>query len=114
MTEELTWNNVGEIVLAYRNLEPSQGFKIYQKTIDYDNTGEEVIVPQIIPAGFDMEYSIDVPISNPKGIMAKYVKGIEFVTWNIYDKQFTVNLEYITKIEIIDNAIDEILKEVNE
>ena len=112
MTEELGHIDIQNIILGYRLLDETQGFKVYYKTVDTD--GEIVIISQIIPAGFDIEHSCEVPISNPNGRMAKYVTGIEFVTWNIYDKQFTVNLEHITKIEIIDNAIDEILKEVNE
>lgn len=111
MTEELTWNNVGEIVLAYRSLEPSQGFKIYQKTIDYDNTGEEVIVPQIIPAGYDLEYSTELPLPTTNSRMARYFSGVEMISWDIGEYTYEVNLKHIDKIEIIDNAIEEIMKE---
>ena len=113
MNEEITWSKTSEIILMYHFLDDSQGFKVYFKTVDYDNSGEEVIVSQIIPAGFDCEYSVDcMPIRNPKGRMAKYVTGIPFITWHIYDKEFTVNVEHITKIEIVDNAIEEIMNEM--
>lgn len=113
MVEELTWNNISDIILQYRILERHQGFKVYYKTVDYDN--EEVIVSQIIPARFDFEHTLETPlVTNPKGRMAKCVTEIQCITWHIFDKEFTVNLEHITKIEIIDNAIEEIMKEVGD
>lgn len=113
MTENFKWNSKGEIILKYKSLEKNQGLKIYYKTCDYDNTGEEVIVSQIIPVGFDLFYSNDIPIQS-HGAMKNYVTGIETIGWDIYDKRFEVNIEHITKIEIVDNAIDEILKEMEE
>ena len=104
--------NISDIILQYKFLDETQGFKVYFKTVDYDGTGEEVIISQIIPAGFDLEHPLETPlVTNPKGRMAKCFNGIQFITWHIFDKEFTVNLEHITKIEIIDNAIEEIMKE---
>ena len=111
MIEELTWNNVGDIVLAYRMLDESQGFKIYQKTIDYDNTGKEVIVPHIIPSGYDLEYSHDISMPTTNSKMARFLTGVEVIAWTIGTYRYEVNLKHIDKIEIIDNPIDEIMEQ---
>lgn len=111
MTEELKWNNVGDIVLAYRALKPSQGLVIHQITIDYDGTGEEVIVPQIIPVGYNYEYSNDVLMPTTNSKLARYFNAVEMIAWDIGECKYEVNLKHIDKIEIIDNAFEEIMKQ---
>ena len=110
MAEEIKWNKAADIILRYKQLEKNQGLKIYYRTIDF-NTGKEHIIDQIIPYGFDYEYNNEVPILNPQGVMARYVNSLEFITWHVYDLEFTTCLKDIVKIEIIDNAIDEIMKQ---
>ena len=41
MTEEITWSNISEIILQYRILDRTQGFKVYFKTVDYDTSRED-------------------------------------------------------------------------
>lgn len=113
MSKEITWNSIHDIILQYHQLDETQGLKIYYKTIDFDNE-EIVIISQIIPYGFDYDTNFEVPIINPKRRMANYVNQNEFITWHVYNKEFTICLNDITKIEIIDNAIDKIMDEILE
>ena len=108
---ELNWNNQHDIILQYESLEKHQGLKIYFKTLNSNN--EIVILSQIIPYGFSVFYSNEVPIQ-AHGAMKNYTSGVQTIGWEIHDERFEVNLKHITKIEIVDNAIDEILKEMED
>ena len=110
MTEKLNWNTKDDIILKYKTLEKNQGLKIYYKTVDYDNTGDEIIVSQIIPSECTLFYSNDIPIQT-SGAMKNYVSGVQTIGWDIYNKRFEININHITEIEIVDYAIDEIIKE---
>lgn len=110
MTKEIDWNNASDIVWQYKTLHKTQGFKIHYKTIDWDGDGDEVIVSQIIPAQYPIRYSVEIPIQTPR--RKRYATGIAIVGWDIGDKRFEINIAYITKIEVIDNPIEEIIKEI--
>ena len=45
--------------------------------------------------------------------MKNFNTGIQTIGWDIYNKRFEINVDYITDIEIIDYAVDEIIKEFN-
>lgn len=112
MTEKVKWNTKSDIILKYKTLEKNQGLKIYYKTADYDNTGDEIIVSQIIPSQCTLFYSKDIPIQ-AHGVMKNFNTGIQTIGWDIYNKRFEINVDAITDIEIIDYAVDEIIKEFN-
>lgn len=112
MTEKVKWNTKSDIILKYKTLEKNQGLKIYYKTADYDNTGDEIIVSQIIPSECTLFYSKDIPIQE-HGVMKNFNTGIQTIGWDIYNKRFEINVDAITDIEIIDYAVDEIIKEFN-
>ena len=110
MTEIFNWQNMTDITMKYNSLEKNQGLRIYYKTINF-NTGKEHIIAQIIPYGFDYDYINEILTPSIKSRMSKYVNETQFITWHIYNNEFTICLDDIVQIEIIDNAIDEILKQ---